>query len=240
MANKKLESVNEQLKVHDSMQNEFINIAAHELRTPIQPILGLSEVLRSKIKDNEQLSLINVISRNSKRLQRIAEDILDITRIESNTLKLHKEQFNLKDVIVNTINDITVNRDFNNKTDDIKILYETKEDIFLKADKGRISQVISNLLSNAIKFTDSERGHISIISEKKDNQIIISIKDTGTGIDPEISPRLFSKFASRSVSGTGLGLFISKSIIEAHGGKIRAENNSNEKGATFIFSISAD
>jgi signal transduction histidine kinase len=246
LANKKLESANEQLKVHDSMQNEFINIAAHELRTPIQPILGLSEVLRSKIKDNEQLSMINVICRNSKRLQRLAEDILDVTRIESKSLKLHKEQLNLKDVIVNSINDITVNnRDFNNKKDDnIKILYETKEeeDIFVKADKGRISQVIFNLLSNAIKFTDSEeRGHISIISEKKDNnQIIVSIKDTGTGIDPEILPRLFSKFASRSVSGTGLGLFISKSIIEAHGGKIWAENNSNEKGATFIFSISAD
>ncbi|MDQ3869508.1 MAG: sensor histidine kinase, partial [Thermoproteota archaeon] len=186
LANKKLESANEQLKVHDNMQNEFINIAAHELRTPIQPILGLSETLKSKIKDNEQLTLIDVISRNAKRLRRLTEDILDVTRIESKSLKLHKEQFNLNDVIVNTINDVTENRYFNNKKDDIKILYETKN-IIVKADKERLSQVFFNLLSNAIKFTNGEAGggNISIISEKKDNQIIVSIKDTGSGIDSE-------------------------------------------------------
>ena len=210
LANKKLESANEQLKIHDNVQNEFINIAAHELWTPIQPILGLSEALKSKIKDNEQINLIDVISRNAKRLQRLTEDILDVTRIESKSLKLHKEQFNLNDITVNTINDITINRYFDNKKD-VKILYETKEDIFVKADKGRISQVIFNLLSNAIKFTNGAGGHISIISEKKDSQTIVSVKDTGTGIDPEISSRLFSKFASTLVSGTRLGLFISKS-----------------------------
>jgi signal transduction histidine kinase len=166
LANKKLESANEQLKVHDNMQNEFINIAAHELRTPIQPILGLSETLKSKIKDNEQLILIDVISRNAKRLRRLTEDVLDVTRIESKSLKLHKEQFNLNDIIVNTINDIKINRYFNNKKDDIKILYECK-DVFVKADKERLSQVIFNLLSNAIKFTNDEGGNISIISEKK-------------------------------------------------------------------------
>src|ERR671921_12704 len=235
LANKKLESANEQLKVHDNMQNEFINIAAHELRTPIQPILLLSDDLKSKIKDNEQLTLIDVISRNAKRLHRLTEDILDITRIESKSLKLHKEQFNLNDVIVNTIDDIKINRYFNNKKNDIKILYDSDKDIFVKADKERLSQVIFNLLSNAIKFTSGEGGNISIISEKKDNQLIVSIKDTGSGIDPDILPRLFSKFVTKSFEGTGLGLFISKSIIEAHGGKIWAGNNSNGKGATFSF-----
>jgi signal transduction histidine kinase len=157
LANKKLESANEQLRVHDNIQNEFINIAAHELRTPIQPMLGLSETLKSKIKDNEQLTLIDVISRNAKRLRRLTENILDVTRIESKSLKLHKEQFNLNDVIVNTINDITINKYFNNKKDAIKILYECK-DIFVKVDKERLSQVIFNLLSNAIKFTNDEGG----------------------------------------------------------------------------------
>jgi signal transduction histidine kinase len=157
LANKKLESANEQLKVHANMQNEFINIAAHELRTPIQPILGLSETLKSEIKDIEQLTLIDVISRNAKRLRRLTENILDVTRIESKSLKLHKEQFNLNDVIVNTINDITINKYFNNKKDAIKILYECK-DIFVKVDKERLSQVIFNLLSNAIKFTNDEGG----------------------------------------------------------------------------------
>src|ERR671921_821253 len=235
LANKKLESANEQLKVHDNMQNEFINIAAHELRTPIQPIILLSEALKSTIKDNEQLTLIDVISRNAKRLRRLTEDILDVTRIESKSLKLHKEQFNLNDVIVNTIDDIKINRYFNNKKNDIKILYDSDKDIFVKADKERLSQVIFNLLSNAIKFTSGEGGNISIISEKKDNQLIVSIKDTGSGIDPDILPRLFSKFVTKSFEGTGLGLFISKSIIEAHGGKIWAGNNSNGKGATFSF-----
>jgi signal transduction histidine kinase len=239
LANKKLESANEQLKVHDNMQNEFINIAAHELRTPIQPILLLSDDLKSKIKDNEQLTLIDVISRNAKRLRRLTEDILDVTRIESKSLKLHKEQFNLNDVIVNTIDDIKINRYFNNKKNDIKILYDSDKDIFVKADKERLSQVIFNLLSNAIKFTSGEGGNISIISEKKDNQLIISIKDTGSGIDPDILPRLFSKFVTKSFEGTGLGLFISKSIIEAHGGKIWAGNNSNGKGATFSFILPA-
>ena len=238
LANKKLESANEQLKVHDNMQNEFINIAAHELRTPIQPIILLSEALKSTMKDNEQISLINVISRNAKRLRRLTEDILDVTRIESKSLKLHKEQFNLNDVIVNTINDIKINRYFNNKKDDIKILYECK-DIFVKADKERLSQVIFNLLSNAIKFTNDEGGNISIISEEKDSQTIVSIKDRGTGIDSEILPRLFSKFATKSFEGTGLGLFISKNIIESHGGRIWAENNADGKGATFSFSLPA-
>ena len=238
LANKKLESANEQLKVHDNMQNEFINIAAHELRTPIQPIILLSEALKSTIKDNEQISLINVISRNAKRLRRLTEDILDVTRIESKSLKLHKEQFNLNDVIVNTINDIKINRYFNNKND-IKILYECK-DIFVKADKERLSQVIFNLLSNAIKFTNDEGGNISIITEKKDNQTIVSIKDRGSGIDSEILPRLFSKFATKSFEGTGLGLFISKNIIESHGGRIWAENNADGKGATFTFSLPID
>ena len=239
LANEKLESANEQLKVHANMQNEFINIAAHELRTPIQPILGLSETLKSEIKDNEQLALINVISRNAKRLRRLTENILDVTRIESKSLKLHKEQFNLNDVIVNTINYITANKYFNNKKDDIKILYDSDIDISLKADKERLSQVIFNLLSNAIKFTNGEGGKISVIAEKKDNQLIVSIKDRGTGIDPEILPRLFTKFATKSFEGTGLGLFISKSIIEAHSGKIWAGNNSNGKGATFNFILPA-
>jgi signal transduction histidine kinase len=226
---RELESANEQLKVHDKMQREFINVAAHELRTPIQPILGLSDVLQSREKDEEKRRLVGVISRNARKLQSLTEDILDVTRIESHTLKLNKEEFNLNDVIVNCINDVTINSGKN-----VKLLYEPK-DIIVGGDKGRISQVISNLLSNALKFTTD--GSIYIISEKRDDHAIVSIKDTGIGIDSEVFPRLFSKFASKSFSGTGLGLFIAKSIIEAHGGKIWAKNNTGEKGATFTFSL---
>jgi signal transduction histidine kinase len=237
--NKKLESANEQLKVHDKMQNEFINIAAHELRTPIQPILSSTEFLCYKIKDTQQVNLLSMITRNAKRLQRLAEDILDVTKIESQSLKLNKERFNLSDLISSIIDDYRNRIERDNIA--VKLLYEpnNKDNIFVEADRGRLIQVISNLLDNAIKFT--KEGTISIITEEKDSKVIVSVKDTGTGIDPEILPRLFSKFVTKSErGGTGLGLFISKNIVEAHGGKIWIESNNiydGKKGATFTFSL---
>jgi signal transduction histidine kinase len=226
----------EQLKAYSVAQKDFVNIAAHELRTPIQPILSLSEIIRPKV-DNKEREYIDVIIRNAKRLQRLAEDILDVTKIESHSLTLHKERFNVNEVISNTIQDIR-NQISNGK---VKMLYEFDKDLlFIEADKERITQVISNLLSNAVKFT--KEGTISIEVEKKDSQVFVIVKDTGEGIDPEILPQLFSKFVSKSFEGTGLGLFIAKGIVEAHGGKIWAENNNNsgngkEKGATFYFTL---
>jgi signal transduction histidine kinase len=236
-ANKQLLSAYEQLKVHDKMQRDFINIAAHELRTPIQPILTLTDALRSKIKDTEKHEILDVILRNARRLQRLAEDILDVTKIDSRTLELNKERFNLKDILSNLIQDYRgqIEKKDNNEQN-LKIIYEPKDDtIFVHADKARITQVISNLVNNSLKFT--KLGKIAITSKKNDSHAIVSVKDTGVGIDPEIMPKLFSKFATKSPSGTGLGLFISKAIVEAHGGKIWAENNSDGKGATFRFSL---
>jgi len=234
----------EKLKESDRMKDEFVNIAAHELRTPIQPILGLSEIIRPKV-NAEDREYVDVIVRNAKRLQRLTEEILDVTKIESHSLKLKKEEFNLKDVIENCINDEIINKHSNSdKEKKPKILYQPK-DIPLKADRIRISQVISNLLSNAIKFTPG--GTISIVSglnsnsskdnNDSDNEAIVNIKDNGYGIDQEMLPKLFSKFATKSFAGTGLGLFICKSIIEAHGGSIWAENNPDGKGATFSFTL---
>jgi signal transduction histidine kinase len=255
----------EKLKEADKMKNEFINVAAHELRTPIQPILSLSQVLQSKICDTKQLELLEAIVRNAKRLQRLTDDILDVTKIESKSLNLNKERFNLNDVISNIAKDLTNhNEKANNNNDDddgklLKLLYKPdREDIFVEADKERITQVVSNLLNNSVKFT--EEGTISIdvkVQEHGDNNnnndighniVIVSIKDTGEGIDSEILPKLFTKFASKSYQGTGLGLFICKSIVEAHGGKIWAENNDDIydddtvsgkriRGATFHFSL---
>jgi signal transduction histidine kinase len=240
-SNKQLTEANEQLKVHDKMQKEFINVAAHELRTPIQPILGLSEVLQSKITDNEQRLLVDVISRNAKRLQRLTEDILDVTRIESQSLRLKKEKFILNDLVLSIIEEYKKEIGDDNKSN-IKLLYNPIEDnnIIVEADRYRITQVTSNLMDNAIKFTkEGGGGTVSINIKKKESNswVIVSVKDTGGGIDPEIMPRLFTKFTSKSFKGTGLGLFISKSIIEAHGGKIWAENNIDGKGATFSFSL---
>lgn len=234
-----IKEANSKLNLLNNSQKEFISTAAHELRSPIQPILGLSEILISKLKDSEERELIDVIHRNAKRLQMLTEDILDVTRIESRSLQLNKEHFNLNDIIINCIYDVTANRYSNNYSSNRKnlpkILVEHK-DIFIDADKGRIFQVISNLLNNAIKFTDSE-GRISISSETKDGNVVVNIKDTGIGIDPEIMARLFTKFATKSYGGSGLGLYISKSIVEAHSGKIWAQNNLDEEGAGFGFRL---
>jgi two-component system, OmpR family, sensor histidine kinase VicK len=247
----KLSKMYEQLKTHDRMQKEFINVAAHELRTPIQPILGLTgELLRSnnsrdKRSAVEQGELLDVIMKNAKRLHRLADDILDVTKIESESLNLKKEFFDLNDVIINTIDDIRAKILKSQQQGDlIKLVYQP-HDIFIEGDKARIAQVIYNILDNAVKFTitkiDEEvNGIININAEKfDDGQTLISIKDTGIGIDPGIMPRLFEKFASKSYQGTGLGLYICKSIIEAHGGKIWAKNNNirGERGTTITFTL---
>jgi signal transduction histidine kinase len=237
----KLKEANQQLKDKDRLKDEFINIAAHELRTPIQPILGLSQILLRSLKkvngktDREGEQSLEAIIRNSKKLFRLSQDILDVSKIESHSLDLKKERFNLNDVILDSVKDYMNQAEKEGKRD-IKLSYEPKEDIFVEADRGRLNQVVSNLIGNAIKFT--KEGTIFVNAAKKDKeQVIVSIKDSGSGIDPQIQPRLFTKFATKSHSGTGLGLFISKNIIEAHGGKIWAENNPNGKGAAFSFSL---
>lgn len=236
----------EKQKEIDKMKNEFINVAAHELRTPIQPILGLSQLLRSKtLSDDEFDQSLDIIIRNANRLHHLANSILDVTRIESYSLKLEKEKVNLNDVIRSVVNDYKAQLEKNNYK--LKLKYEAGENVIIvEGDKSRLTQVVSNLLNNSIKFT--REGMISIKMElKQDEQgldtALVSVKDTGSGIDPEIVPKLFSRFASKSFAGTGLGLFIAKSIVEAHGGKIWARNNSNNKngvnetGSTFYFSL---
>jgi two-component system, OmpR family, sensor histidine kinase VicK len=231
----------EQLKYQDKMQKEFINIAAHELKTPIQPILGITQVLRSQIKDVKQQELLEITIRNAKRLQRLSNDILDITKIEGKSLELNKEDFNLNDVVINAIDDIKLSTDFLKKNENIKLSYNPGRDILIKADKGRLSQVVSNLLSNAIEFTVKGTILVSIeqdkISNNNNKTVIVSVKDSGQGIDQSVLPRLFTKFTSKSYKGTGLGLFISKGIIETHGGKIWGQNNPDGIGAKFSFSL---
>ena len=228
----------EQLKIHDKMQNEFINIASHEMKTPTQSILGYAELLEDSCKKSEE---VEAIKRNAERLQKLATNLLDVTRIESQTLKLRKEMVNINEKIAN------VKKDFENQFRHLRtlriLLIEPFENIpiYVHADKVRLYEVIANLLSNAIKFT--QKGTISISTDTRSNinnnidEVIIRIRDTGVGIHPEILPRLFTKFATRSDRGTGLGLFISKGIVEAHGGEIWAENNSDGNGATFSFTL---
>jgi signal transduction histidine kinase len=226
----------QKLKESEEVKDDFIHIAAHELRTPIQPILGLADILRSKKIDGTEAEYLDAIIRNAKRLQGLTQDILDIGKIESKSLDLKKESFNLNDMILTAIMDSKNQVAKERKDTGLKLEFDPKEDNFIEADKGRINQVISNLLSNAIKFTNIGTVSVSVAVVPNKNKVVVSISDTGPGIDPEILPRLFMKFVTKSGTGTGLGLFISKSIIEAHGGKIWGKNNYPEgKGATFGF-----
>jgi signal transduction histidine kinase len=245
---KQVKEANERLKLHDKMQQEFINVAAHELRTPIQPILTVAGLLHStkgQINKQQMDDSLDLILRNAQRLKTLAEDILDVTKVESQSLILNKERLNLNDVTTGTIQDIKNQID---NSSGIRVQYEYKGDdiIFLQADRYRLTQVITNLVNNAIKFVKENDGAISVSIEKDvrvtggQDVALVSVKDNGTGIDADIFPRLFEKFASKSFKGTGLGLFISKNIVEAHGGRIWAENNRRvvgEKGATFYFTL---
>ena len=233
---KELEKANEELKYKDQLKDEFINIAAHELKTPIQPILALCELLRDRettIEKNEEI--LDVIIRNSKRLMKLAEDILNVTRIESGSFSLTKTKFNLKELITEILREYE--QTIQLKTN-LKLIYESSEinEIIIEADRNRLCQVIQNLLKNAIQFT--KEGSITVIVQTKENEILVSIKDTGTGIHSEVLPKLFTKFATKTLTGgTGLGLFISKSIIEMHGGRIWATNNKEGVGATITFTL---
>lgn len=242
-SNISLQEAYQQLKENEKIQKDFINVAAHELRTPIQPILGLSGILHSELRNPSQKEMINIVMRNAKRLQRLSQDILDASKIESGLLKLHKEQFDIHEKIKTVISDIENGPDVYMKNKEIKFVFESKESLYVYADKERIYQVIFNLLKNALKFT--ETGTITITTEMKRNdsrghgEVVVTISDTGKGIDSDVMPRLFSKFVSKSDAGTGLGLFISKNIIDAHGGKMWAQNNSNGVGAIFSFTLLA-
>lgn len=233
-----LREANEQLTVHDKLQREFINIAAHELRTPLQPILGLSQILESKF--GERSEEMKVIARNARRLERLTQDILDVSKIESGALTLNIQTIDLDEVISSVIMDYrnsltdAIRTDNNNKKEKVKIKYEPKK-LMVEGDRERIQQVISNLINNALRFT--KEGAIVVKTQVIDGLAQIAVKDTGSGIDPEIIPRLFEKFATKSEKGTGLGLYISNNIVQAHGGKMWAENNADGKGATFAFTL---
>jgi two-component system, OmpR family, sensor histidine kinase VicK len=266
--------LNEELKRADKMQKDFINVAAHELRTPAQSILGYAELASTdpQLSKHDKQGFIDAIYRNAFRLQRLTKDILDATRIESHTLQLNKELLNLDNVIANIVLDVK-RQCISTSKGKISIVYKADEvmggdsnnknnndddTIFVEADKERISQVLYNLLENAVKFSKDNNTVSVTLEEKKQEEdvnnnnnkgkdhqhqqaqeiAVVKIEDRGIGIHPEIFPMLFTKFATKSLTGTGLGLYICKSIVEAHDGKIWAKNNSNGNGgSTFAFSL---
>ena len=247
----RIKEANTQLEAHHRLQQEFINIAAHELRNPIQPILSLSEIVRCSEADEGKKDLLDVVVRNARRLRQLTEDVLDVTRIESNSLQLNKEEFDLQDLALHVIHDCEISTQGR-----IKLVFDQDNSGEkgsgmnsvkigpITADKHRIQQVLSNLINNAVKYTE-DGGTVLIKIRTNDSKVrsngsvTVSVKDTGSGIDPAVMPRLFTKFAtSNKGTGMGLGLYISKSIVEAHGGEIWAENNKqSEGGTTFYFRL---
>jgi signal transduction histidine kinase len=224
------------------MQNEFVNIAAHEIRTPVQPILGMAEILESQFT-GEKLEItkdeMELIICNARRLERLTTDILEVTKIESGSLKLNKQTLDLNIKVQNVARDAKDTIPASKKNSVQLVVEPEPKPLLVSVDKSRVYEVIANLLGNAIKFTDD--GNIVISTEKKKydgkDYALVTVKDQGAGIDPEMISRLFTKFASKSQQGTGLGLFIARSIVEAHGGKIWGENNPDGRGATFRFTL---
>ena len=240
----KLSELHEKVKTHERLQNEFISMAAHELRTPIQPILALSQHLFSQdsaLNANQRKEYLEIVVRNAIRLQQLTENILDITKIERRSLQLKLEQINFNEIVLSSIQDAKGILDNNSKVE-INCHFSEDETNLVKGDRQRLSQVMTNLLNNSIKYTSE--GKIDVFIERSkagsrsnDQFVIIRVRDTGVGIDPQMMDKLFSKFGTKSETGTGLGLFISKGIVEAHGGGIWAENNVDGTGACFAFHL---
>jgi signal transduction histidine kinase len=275
--NKEIIISNENIIEKYEKQKDFINIAAHELRSPCQAIIGHIELLNLEPANSKKY--LDLIAKNAERLSLLISNILDASRIDHNTLKVEKEKFSLVELIEQIIDDLNsrITKDSNQDTQ--KIIFENIQtdiqktngtnnkniDIIVYADKVRITQVIFNLLDNAIRFSKGnniivalrkimpvqyeDNKNISGIESKKrihlqeqeqpdQREVIVEVKDRGRGIDSKVLDNLFSKFTADSTTGgTGLGLYISKNIIEAHGGRIWAENNKDQKGATLSFSL---
>lgn len=235
-ANQKIKIAYENLKKHDKLQKEFVNIVAHELRTPVQSIMGFVEMM--DLNPENRPKYMERLKHNTARLERLTADTLDIARIESGTFRLSKEKSNLKELIKNAIDDLTFTIHNSKRNNKLAVIYgKENEDLYINIDKSRIAQVLSNLLSNADKFTKNGDILVKVTKLNREKEIEVKVIDNGQGIDKEILPKLFEKFVTKSDIGTGIGLYISKQIVLAHGGRIWGKNNENGKGAEFGFSL---
>lgn len=233
---RQFDKMKDNLKDRERLKDEFINIAAHELRSPLQPIISYNELALKGLMDKDEA--LRIIDTESQRFIQLANDILDVTRIEAGALTYHMEKIKLVDIINRIVNTTKISSNLRGEVSMELILDETSKNLEIYADENRISQVFTNIIGNAVKFTSKGVIQIKVSTRLEENRVEIKISDTGGGIPSDILPNLFGKFVTRSVQGgtehgTGLGLFISKAIIAAHKGEIYAHNNDEGNGATF-------
>lgn len=225
------------LEKRNIFQQDFVDVASHQLRNPILPIIGFSKTLKSKINDPDMLDYLNIIIKNAEKLKNIANDILDISKIEANPLKLDFEIFDLRDLLEGITSDY--NQFSRRDSSGITFVFHCTSNILIEADREYIKQAFENILNNSYFFTKKNEGNrimISAFNTDEDNHTSILIEDEGPGITDEDPDRVFTKFYPNS-GGAGLGLFISKKIIEIHGGSITVENRVDDIGAKFLIKI---
>lgn len=236
-----IKEANEKLKELDKLKNDFLNTTSHELKTPLTPIRSYLDLLEdgSLGKLNpKQISALKVIDRNSKRLKRLIDDILDTVKVEAGQMKFIMEKIRFEKVIEESVNDQKLSA--KEKRITIRTLIPERLPL-IEGDKQRLMQVLTNLLSNAIKFSP-KNSEVTVSAKKQKNHILVAVKDKGIGISEKNIKKLFIKFfqvdtsATKEHPGTGLGLVICKGVVEAHGGKIWVESKL-KKGSTFYFTL---
>ncbi len=236
-----VEKANEELKIKEQLKNEFIAIASHELRTPIQPLLGYA-ILAKKGKISQEAAWEGVL-REARKLQQLANDILDVSRIESGSLMYQMEKVAINDLLVGVVDSAKANL-AKDVTMDL-VIDDASRSLEVNLDRSRITQVLSNVIGNAVKFTEQGSIKVECRAFPGKNRVEIRVIDTGTGIPEQVLPNLFGKFVTKSTGdtdghgGTGLGLFISKAIVTAHKGEIYGYNNATG-GATFTIVLPID
>lgn len=229
---KSLQKANDKLQKLNILKDEFINEASHELKSPLNPIYGFVEL--AKCGDIDKEEALAGIAKQARQIEEVANKMLDIGKIDNRRLQLSIEKFDLNDLISEITESARMNLGNN-----VSIIVNMADRLEVEADRVRIGQVVRNILNNAIKFTPA--GKIVVSTSKGETSAKVRITDTGIGIHPDIIPRLFDKFATKShrnenLDGNGLGLYLCKGIIDAHNGRIYAHNN-EDHGATISFSI---
>lgn len=237
-----LQAINRQLQDLDRLKSNLISTVSHELRTPLASIMGYAEFLEDRIGGpltDEQDGYVDQIQKSAYRLQHLVDDLLDVARLESGSFKLSCQEVDLKQKILEVVQSLLPQAQEASVTMDTEL---PSIDVSLLMDPARIAQVLTNLVSNALKFT-GPGGLVTIAVYPLQGEVRVEVRDTGVGIDPQHLPYLFQKFYqvdpsdTRAKGGAGLGLAISRALVEAHGGQIGVESKGLGQGSTFWFTL---